>query len=73
MINTCPKCKKEISYLINITVKSFPCPTFLNNQGKLQYEKDASKPTIITYNYICPECDSTLFTEEREVMNFFLS
>lgn len=65
MSNKCPKCGKEIEYLVNWVAgeKSYEF------DGET-YDSDDFMDNCTVNDYECPECSETLFTDEEKAKKF---
>jgi len=62
----CPKCKKEIEYLLTIGEENYSFELDVNDEPL--YRKDNSCEGI--YPFFCPECDEELFKGEEKAIKF---
>ena len=66
----CPKCGAEINYLINYCKKPV-CFTFeVNERGYPVYHLDSEAEDYVDDEFVCPECEEVLFTDEKDAIEF---
>ena len=66
----CPKCGKEISYLIFDGCERMSATVELNSVGMVDYTGWDSFGFDEDSKYKCPECRETLFTDEEDAGAF---
>ena len=67
----CPKCRKEIEILKHVQSGNNLCDCFLTNDRKgLTYQLDEFEADCRVNEWVCPECNGTLFTDENEALKF---
>ena len=68
----CPKCGKEIDYLVDYSPAWQKYEMRIDKNGDAHYEfVDDSLPIdTIDDEYECPECGEVLFTDEEEAVKF---
>lgn len=67
----CPKCSREIDYLVSDSASTFVQYLSLDIQGDVQYEnKDFDFNYSEDSTYYCPECGKILFNEEEKAIAF---
>lgn len=65
----CPKCKKEIEELTYAS-KVEVSQTFGVDDGKPTYSEMDDYGNHSNEEYVCPECNQTLFTDEDKAIEF---
>jgi len=66
----CPKCGEDIDYLINYCKKP-ACFIFeVNEKGYPAYSLESEAENYVDEEYVCPECDEVLFTDEQDAIKF---
>ena len=66
----CPKCKKEIEYLVLMV--DLIC--LLERDGEIHYEPDDINHNVdLAEEFKCPECTETIFTRKFEADDFLKS
>jgi predicted RNA-binding Zn-ribbon protein involved in translation (DUF1610 family) len=67
----CPKCGKEIDYLIYTAKELVKADAYLSDRSIVEYHNwDTINVDYDTIDYECPECGEVLFHDERDVERF---
>jgi len=70
VILKCPKCKKEINHLHNVSALWHQWDMTLDKEGYADYEERKSWSADRENTWMCPECDEDLFTDENDAIKF---
>ena len=68
----CPKCRKEIKYLINQYERTTTQNLIINREGNCDWDDIKVRP-VKGDRYACPECGVVIFLDYKNATNFLKS